>query len=249
MYIKNPADNADVDFDTIIESLTKHNDAVVTEPAPNDTPSDTTQTSSQTGTETIEVSETKRFSERLNKKIAEERENIAKSFGYDNWNTFNTAMKDKKITENGYDPDTINKLFNDLKQQDPDYQEALRFKKEKEELEKQLWAKDELNKLNNKFGTSFKSVDELSEDVVKAWNSGLELQRAYAAFNFDAIAENAKKSVLATGNGGKEHMKAAPSGSVTVTPSKQIDSATLYWMKQINPNMSDDDIKKYFDRR
>lgn len=246
MYKNNPAENTDLD--TIINSLSK--DIVKPE---DEVENNVEQSSSQAGTETNkqDVSETKAYSERLNKDRErirnEERNTIAKSFGFDSWDTFAQSQNNKLMTENGLDPDTVNPIIEKLLENNPKYQDALRYKKEKEELEMKIWAKDELTKLNNKFGTSYNSVDELGEDVVKAWNGGLDLQRAYAAYNYDSIAEHAKKTVIATG--GKDHMKSATSGSVTVTPSKQIDSATMYWMKQINPNMSDDDIKKYFDRR
>ena len=156
------------------------------------------------------VDQTKAFAARLKeekqKAKKEAMEEIAQSFGYESWEEYRDAQTNNKLEDNGLDPDTIKPLLKDLIKNDPDYLEAMRYKAEKEELEKELFAKNALTELNQKYGTNFKDVNELDADTVKLWNQGTPLVKAFAANNVSLILENAMKKQQPR-DSGKSHLK------------------------------------------
>ena len=137
------------------------------------------------------VDQTKAFAARLKEEKAkaklEAREEIAKSFGYASWNEYSEAQTNSKLMDNGLDPDTVRPVLKDLIHNDPEYLEAMKFKAEKEELEKELFASNSIKELNEKFGTHYNSVNELDPETIKMWNAGTSLEKAYAANNWEAI--------------------------------------------------------------
>lgn len=155
------------------------------------------------------VDQTKAFATRLKEATAkareEEREEIAKSFGYTNWNEYKEAQTNNKLLDKGLDPESVRPVLKDLIQSDPDYIQAMQYKAEKEELEKEIFASNSIKDLNAKYGTDFKSVQDLDENTIKMWNMGIPLDSAYAANNVDKIVESAKRKI--TVDSGKEHLK------------------------------------------
>lgn len=134
-----------------------------------------------------EVDQTKAFAKRLKesteKARIEERENIAKSFGYESWSEYLDAQTNNKILDKGLDPEAIKPMIKELIQNDPDYLDAMAIKKEKENLEKEFFAQTAIKDLNEKFGTKYASVNDLDEETITMWNKGISLEKAYAANN------------------------------------------------------------------
>ena len=118
------------------------------------------------------VDQTKAFAQRLKEEKAKMKQEIAESFGYENWQTYVDAQTNNKILDKGLDPDSIRDTLKDLIKTDPDYVEAMSYKKEKEALEKELFASNSLKQLNDTYGTSYKSINDLDADTVRMWNEG-----------------------------------------------------------------------------
>ena len=70
------------------------------------------------------------------------------------------------MLDNGLDPDTVRPMLKDLLKNDPDFIALSEYKKNKEELEKKLWAENELKKLNEKFGLSISDINKLDKNVI-----------------------------------------------------------------------------------
>lgn len=189
-------------------------------------------------------SETKAFSERLKK----EKEKLAKQLGYDSWEAALEAKTNNTLLDKGIDPTTVKPLLKELMEADPDYRAAIEYKKEREEIEQKIWADNELKKLNEKFGIKIKDINSLDDNVIKLWNSGLSLEKAYAAEHYEDI----QKAAIKRGNirqTGKEHMiDPAVSGSNTDTVKKPTAEQISYF-RALNPGVSDEDIIKYINRR
>lgn len=189
-------------------------------------------------------SETKAFSERLKK----EKEKMAKQLGYNSWDEALEAKTNDKIIDKGLDPDTIKPMLKELMEADPDYRAAMEYKKEKEAVEQKIWADNELKKLNEKFGIHIKDINSLDDNVVKLWNSGLSLEKAYAAEHYEDI----QKAAIKRGNirqTGKEHM-IDPVGQGPGTDTvKKPTAEQISVFRALNPGVSDEDIIKYINRR
>ena len=162
---------------------------------------------------------TKAFSERLNKereRIREEeraaiREEEAQSLGYSSWEEYVEDTTNKKLLDQGMDPDVVKPVLKDFLKNDPEYLEAMKYKKEKEKLEAELWAKSELERLNVKFGKTFTTIDQLDDDTIEMWNKGISLEKAYAANNYTDLQEVARKKAQVKQTS-KNHLKDVTGG-------------------------------------
>jgi hypothetical protein len=196
-----------------------------------------------------QVDQTKAFAKRLKEEVEKakraERENIAQSFGYSSWEEYNDAQTKSKLLDEGYDPERVLPVFKDLIKNDPEYLEAMKYKAEKEELEKQLFAKMSIEALNNKFGTNYKSVDELDQETIDDWNKGTPLEKAFAANNYSKIVEMAVKKANTVKDNGKSHMKTV-TGSTTQTTTRDVSKEELAIAKSFG--ISEEQFKNYVNR-
>lgn len=158
---------------------------------------------------TSPVDQTKAFAKRLKEETEKarlsEREEIAKSFGYNSWKEYSEEVTKNKLLDKGLDPETVRPVLEDLIKNNPEYVEAMKYKAEKEELEKKLFASSSIQSLNNTFGTAYASLDELDADTIKMFNEGTPLEKAFAANNWTKLQELAVKKVSSKDNG-KSHL-------------------------------------------
>lgn len=201
-------------------------------------------------TESEGVSETQRVAKRIKEAKEEARiqalEEMAISMGYENYANFMEAQTNNKLIDKGFDPETIKPVLNELLYNSPEYKEALKYKKEKEDLEKKIWAQSELERLNKEMGTTFKDVSELDEKTIEYWNKGLQLEEAYAAVNRKKII----KSEPILQQTGKDHMKPIPSasGNNPIVNKREPTKEEIIMFKKFNPNLSEEDFKKYLNK-
>lgn len=194
----------------------------------------------------------KAYAERLNRDRerirTEERERIAKDFGYESWTDYVDSQTNSKLLDNGLDPETVRPVLKDIIKSDPDYIAAMEYKKKQEALQAELWGEQEVKKLNDKFGTTYKGINDLDEETIKLFNSGMSLDRAYASQHYDEIQINAAKKARV--ENGKEHLRTTEGSSGVSEPgqSREITKAQLDKFKAINPYATEEQIKAYINR-
>lgn len=195
------------------------------------------------------VDQTKAFAARLKEEKAkaklEAKEEIAKSFGYNSWSEYADAQTNNKLLDKGFDPDSVRPVLKDLIREDPEYQEAMQFKAEKEALEKELFATNSLKALNDRFGTAYSSVDELDPETVKMWNAGTPLEKAYAANNWESIRDTAVKKASVQKDNGKSHLKQV-TGSSQQTSTREISNDELSVFKSFG--FTESQAREYINR-
>lgn len=195
------------------------------------------------------VDQTKAFATRLKEEKAkarlEAREEIAKSFGYNSWSEYADAQTNNKLLDKGLDPDAVRPVLMDLIKENPDYQEAMKYKAEKEALEKELFATNSIKALNDKFGTAYSSVDELDPETIKLWNAGTPLEKAYAANNWEAIRDAAVKKASVPKDNGKSHLKQM-SGSNQPNNTREISKEELNVFKMFG--FTEEQAREYVNR-
>lgn len=195
------------------------------------------------------VDQTKAFATRLKEEKAkakqEAKEEIAKSFGYNSWSEYADAQTNNKLLDSGFDPETVRPVLKDIIKGDPEYQEAMRYKAEKEALEKELFATNSIKALNEKFGTAYSSVDELDPETIKLWNLGTPLEKAYAANNWESIRDNAVKKASVQKDNGKSHMKQV-TGSSQQTTTREVSKDELNVFKMFG--FTEQQAKEYINR-
>ena len=195
------------------------------------------------------VDQTKAFAKRLKEETEKvrlaERENIAKSFGYNSWSEYTDAQTNNKLLDKGLDPDSVRPVLKDLIREDPDYQEAMKYKAEKEALEKELFATNSIKALNEKFGTAYSSVNELDPETVKMWNEGTPLEKAFAANNWETIRDAAVKKASVPKDNGKSHLKPV-AGSGQQTTARELNRDELNAFKMFG--YTEEQVKEYLNR-
>lgn len=175
------------------------------------------------------VDQTKAFATRLKEEKAkaklEAREEIAQQFGYSTWQEYADAQTNSKLIDKGYDPEEVRPFIKDLIKEDPEYQEAMKYKAEKEELEKEFFAQESIKALNDTFGTAYKNVNELDPETIKMWNEGTPLEKAFAANNWSKLQEMAVKKAAPVDNG-KSHLTQV-SGSNESSKTREVSKDEL----------------------
>ena len=196
-----------------------------------------------------QVDQTKAFATRLKEEKAkaklEAREEIAKSFGYNSWTEYADAQTNNKLLDNGFDPETVRPVLKDIIKGDPEYQEAMKYKAEKEALEKELFATNSIKALNEKFGTAYSSVDELDPETIRLWNLGTPLEKAYAANNWESIRDAAVKKASVPKDNGKSHLKQV-TGSSQPNNTREISKEELNVFKMFG--FTEEQAKEYINR-
>ena len=195
------------------------------------------------------VDQTKAFAKRLKEETEKarkkEREDIAHSFGYESWEAYATAQTDNKLLDKGLDPESVRPVIKDLIKNDPEYIEAMKYKQEKEELEKELFASNALQALNNKFGTTYKSINELDKETIDDWNKGTPLEKAFAANNYSLLVDMAVKKASVTKDNGKSHLKTV-TGSNAQTSTREVSKGELEVAKMFG--YSEEQLRNYINR-
>ena len=195
------------------------------------------------------VDQTKAFATRLKeekeKAKLEAREEIAKSFGYDSWDEYADAQTNSKLLDKGLDPEEVRPVLKDLIKNDPEYIEAMKYKAEKEALEKELFASNSLQALNNKFGTDYKSINELDQETINDWNSGMSLEKAFAANNYGKLIDNAIKTANTNTDNGKSKMKMV-SGSNSQTNKREPSNTEISVAKSFG--FSKEELEAYINK-
>ena len=196
------------------------------------------------------VDQTQAFAKRLKEEKAkarlEERQAIAESFGYNSWQEYADAQTNNKILDKGMDPDSVRDILKDLIYTNPEYVEAMKYKKEKEELEKEIFASNSIKKLNETYGTSYSSVNELDAETVRMWNEGTPLEKAFAANNMSTLIDNAVKKAISSRDNGKSHLTNV-SGSAEQSKTREATSDELRVAKAFG--FSEEQLKNYIKKQ
>ena len=197
-----------------------------------------------------QVDQTKAFAQRLKQEKAkakdEAKKEIAESFGYNSWQEYVDAQTNNKIIDKGMDPDAVKDILKDLIYTNPEYVEAMKYKQEKEELEKEIFASNSIEQLNKTYGTNYKSVNELDKQTIDAWNAGTPLVNAYAAYNMSTIIDSAVKKAMAARDSGKSHLKTV-SGRSEESKTREISQDELRVAKAFG--LDETKFKEYVNKK
>lgn len=196
------------------------------------------------------VDQTKAFAQRLKEEKAkakvEAKQEIAESFGYTSWQEYVDAQTNNKILDKGMDPESVRDVLKDLIYTNPEYVEAMKYKKEKEDLEKEIFASNSIKQLNATYGTNYNSINDLDPETVRMWNEGTPLEKAFAANNVALLIDNAVKKAAAARDSGKSHLKTVV-GSSEESKTRDISSEELRVARAFG--LDEAKFKEYVNRR
>ena len=209
-----------------------------------------TQEDGKTGTEDTgntqnNVETTKAFSERLKastaKAVAAERENIAKSLGYDSYDALLKSKEEQVFKDNGLDASVVNPVIEELVKQridnDPRMKELAGYR----EKQIQEFGRKELAELKELTGGKIVTMSQLSREVLDEWAKSGSLVNAYMKME----GANLVRSMRGEQNKGTTDHLQNPSGSNSAPTGKRYltDDEKRVW-KMFNPKMTDEELNK-----
>ena len=227
--------------------MSDSNQATPPEPDANNPQAEDGNNGSNTTNPANSVDQTKAFAHRLKESTEkarnEERENIAKSLGYDSYEVMMKEREQSLLQEGGLDPEKVSPIVDKLVKarldNDPRMKELDEFKK------KQIaeFAKNEIAEISKLTDGEITDVKQLPKEVLDLWAKKGSLKSAYLELEGEKLITKMKSE---QSKGTMTHMQQVsggtdPSGSKHERP--LTDDEKKYW-KFFNPNISDEELNK-----
>ena len=204
-----------------------------------------TETDKVEETKSNNIEQTKAFAKRLrestDKARNEEREAIAKSFGYESYDAMMQERQRKLIEDKGLDPNDVSPIVEELVKQRISEDPRM---KELENLRNQSLAeygRRELNEITKLTGGQITRLDQLPKAVIDSWRQKGSLVAAYMELEGVNLVNRIRSE---QSKGTTTHM--ATPGASTQPPSNTRplnDDEKRMW-KLFNPSMSDEELNK-----
>lgn len=183
----------------------------------------------------------KRLKESTEKARNEEREAIAKQFGFESFAEMQKSKETKAIEEKGLNPEDVSplveKLVSDRIESDPRMKELESYRKQ----QIKEFAKKELAEISELTNGKVTNLDQLSKEVKDLWAKKGSLKAAY----LELEGENLIREVRGEQSRGTTHHLNTPSGSNPIPSGKRPlnDKERNLW-RFFNPQMTDEELNK-----
>lgn len=196
-------------------------------------------------TKTNNVENTKAFATRLrestDKARREEREAIAKSFGYDSYDAMIKARERQTYEQKGLDPDEVSPIVDELVKQrlesDPRMQELSNFRKQ----QVAEFGKRELAELTELTGGKITKLEQLPKNVLELWQKEGSLTDAYLKLEGRKLITQMRSE---QSRGSAEHLGNPNGGSPTNTNQRPLTDKEKQMWKFFNPSITDEELNK-----
>lgn len=167
------------------------------------------------------ITETQAFAHRLKEETAkirrEERDNIAKDLGYENYAEMQKARENELFKENGLNPDEVSPIVEQIVQkrlaEDPRLKELDNYRQQ----QISEWAKKELVELQDLTGGKISKMEEVPKEVIELWKTKGSLKAAYLELKGEELIREMRAGVASGQNrGSTDHLKSASGGTAPV---------------------------------
>lgn len=191
------------------------------------------------------VENTKAFATRLrestDKARKEEREAIAKSLGYESYDSMVKARERQTFEQKGLDPDEVSPIVDELVKQrlanDPRMQELENFRKQ-QVLE---FGKKELAELTELTGGKITKFEQLPKNVLEQWQKEGSLTNAYLKLEGRKLITQLRSE---QSKGSADHLANLTGSSPADGGQRHLTEKEKQMWKFFNPNMSDEELNK-----
>lgn len=190
-----------------------------------------------------DVSQTKAFAKRLAeekaKVVNEERENIAKSLGYNSYAELQKSKERKLYEDRGLDHDEVAPLVDELVKQkldaDPRMKELENFKSKQVEE----FAKRELAEITKLTDGEVTKIEQLPKEVMEEWKKCGSLKKAYINIKGEELIVKAKSE---RNKGSTQHLNNPSPGSNKSDGTRPLTSEEKKMWKFFNPKLTDEEL-------
>lgn len=200
-----------------------------------------TDTSANNNTVDTTKAFAKRLKESTDKARREERENIAKSLGYQSYEEMQRKREEKLINDKGLNPSDVQPLVEQIVNEriasDPRMQELATLRAQRVEE----FGKRELADITRLTGGEITSLSQLPREVIDKWKKNGSLKDAFLELEGEKLI-NKLRSEQSKGSTG--HMN-VPEGSTSKSSNERPLTAKEKEMyKYFNPSMTDEELNK-----
>ena len=232
-----------------LEALFKDDAAQETPPA-TETNTNTQETgedkgTGDTGNTQNNIDTTKAFAKRLkestDKAVAAERENIAKSLGYNSYDELQKSREKKVFEDNGLDESVVSPIIEELVKQRIDNDPRMKELEGYRQQQVKEFGRKELTELTELTGGKITSMTQLSREVLNEWSKSGSLVDAYMKLE----GRNLIRNIRSEQNKGTTSHLQNPSGTTGAPNGKRFltEDEKRIW-KMFNPKMSEDELNK-----
>ena len=192
-----------------------------------------------------DVSQTKAFAKRLAeekaKVVNEERENIAKSLGYNSYDELQKERELKLYKEKGLDHEEIAPLVDELVKQkldsDPRMKELEQFKARQVEE----FGKKELAEITKLTDGEITKLEQVPRDVLDLWKKKGSLKAAYLELRGEELILKARS---AQSKGSTSHLGNLSGGSVDDKGKRHLTAEEKNMWRLFKPSITDEELNK-----
>lgn len=198
--------------------------------------------------ESIET--TKAFANRLKdattKARAAEREDIAKSLGFESFEAMQKNKETKLLEEKGLDPEEVTPIVEELLQKRLAEDPRLKDLEEFRQTRIQEWGKKELAEITALTGGKISKIEQVPKDVIDLWKQKGSLKAAYLELEGEKLIREMQTGIASGQSKGSTGHLNTPQGT---PPSQQADKRPMTAQekeiyKLFNPNVTDEEISK-----
>ena len=191
------------------------------------------------------VDTTKAFAARLrestDKARREERENIAKSLGYESYDAMLKEKENKILKDGGLNPEdvspVVDQIVNERLKNDPRLVELEELKK----VRAREFAKEELAKITELTGGEITTLSQLSPEVIDLWKKKGSLKAAFMEVEGEKLINKIRSG---QSKGSTDHLTNPSGSNPGKTTKRHLTAEEKQRWKFFNPNMSDEDLNK-----
>ena len=192
-----------------------------------------------------QVDQTKAFAQRLkertDKAVAEERERMAKEFGYDTYAAFVEDKEKRTIEHHGFKPEDVSPMIDELVkqrlEQDPRMKELEDYRSQRAKE----FAQQELKQLQELTGGTITSMDQIPKDVIEDWKQSGSLKSSYLKLHGEELLAQARAG---SGKGTTSHLASAPSAPPQPQAERVLTAEERRVWKLFHPDITDEELDK-----
>lgn len=191
------------------------------------------------------IEQTKAFAHRLrestDKARREEREAIAKSFGYDSYDDMIRQRESQLIKDKGLDPEDVSPVLDELLKQRLDNDPRM---KELEDLRKKNlveYGKKELSEISKLTGGQITRIEQLSKEVIDEWKKSGSLKQAYLKLEGENLISKLRNE---RHRGSTDHLSTPGSSNPAPSNKRLLTNEEKQMWKLFNPGISDEELNK-----
>lgn len=208
------------------------------------------QESSETSTEDTgktqnSVETTKAFANRLKesteKARKEEREAIAKSFGFESFDAMQKSRERRILEDKGLDPDLVNPVIDELVKQRLDNDPRMKELDSYRSKQVQEFGRKELAEITSLTGGKITSLAQLPREVIDLWAKEGSLKSAYLKLEGEKLITSMRSE---QSKGSTSHLNSPSGGTHTMSGKRYLTPEEKRVWKMFNPKMTDDELNQ-----